>query len=169
MGKLEQKITFASVLLLFAFSKPLFSAAPPEGKDPGARIMNFVLENQNGKMTKLSSLISGKKSVVYFFMGCCTHCVGELKKLSELNAKLEARGVQMVGVQYYGNNQMCKANVERFHFPGSILGDAKAEVCGKLGVGEFTVITVDSKGVILYRGTNYDRQAIEKSLELSKK
>ncbi len=45
--------------------------------------------------------------------------------------------------------------------------NTKGEVCARMGVGEFTTMTLDKNGIIPYRGANVDNpQQIRKSLDL---
>ena len=120
-------------------------------------------------MKSLSEIAGGKYSLVYFYSSCCKHCGEQLPKLSALKDKLVSNKIEVVGVQYWGNTQLCQINAAKNKLPGNVLLDEKGEICKKLGVGDFTILTLDPKGVILYRGTADDVPAIERSLHISKK
>ena len=141
-------------------------AAPQQGKDVGNKIMEISALNQDNQMRNLSQLIAGKNSLVYFYSSCCGHCNQQLAKFSTMKDKLAQNSIEMVGVQYLGNTQICKVNAERYQFPGNILLDPKGEICGQFGVGDFTILTLDSQGIIQFRGNADDAAVIEKSLKI---
>jgi peroxiredoxin len=137
------------------------------GSQVGQKMPDFSLSNQDGKDTEFYRLVKGKKALVYYFMGCCGHCVTLLPKMSELAQEARAHQIAVVGIQYYGNSQMCKFSMDKHKIVGTVLADSRGEICRRMGVGEFTTMTLDPDGVIRFRGPDINNiDQIKKSLEL---
>ncbi len=157
-------LSFVLLLGLISFQA---DADPSVGKDVGNKAADFSLLNQDNQMTKFSSATRGKRALLYFYMACCADCGQRLKKLSDINQTLSNNKIEMMGVQYFGNTQMCQVSAKKYKFPGSVMVDSKGEVCARYGVGDFTVITINAEGVILYRGNGDDAAAIKRSLQIN--
>lgn len=82
-----------------------------------------------------------------------------------MTRRFAARNIAVIGVQYYGNSKSCHVNATRLGLAGPLLADSEGKVCGSLGVGEFTVMTLDERNIIRYRGEPVE-EAIAKSLEI---
>lgn len=134
------------------------AADVPVGSGTGQKMADFTLADQTGEEKSFYGVAKGKKTLVYYFMGCCNHCVALLPKISGVAKEAEKQGAAVVGVQYYGNTEFCKFAAGQHHLPGTIFADSKGEICGRMGVGEFTTMVLDKNGVILIRVENVDNE-----------
>ena len=142
-------------------------SAPPRARvDIGDSWRDFTLENQDGERTECSKLIDGRKSLLYFYSGCCGHCSDQLPVLSRMAKRLIDENIAIVGVEYLGDSKSCSGNKSEFDLVGTIFADPDGATCRTFGVGDFTVFTVDRGGVVRYRGRPDNGRAIEESLGL---
>ena len=131
---------------------PALLDAVPVGHAVGQAIGDFTLRSAAGQEVSFSELRGSRPAFLYFFSGCCGHCSAELPKITAMADELEMEGKVIVGVQYLGNGEACRRIREDHGLPGTLLADSDGALCGRFGVGDFTVFEVDAAGFIRYRG-----------------
>ena len=134
-----------------------------KGRRPGETMPDFTLPDEDMTDHALHDLIAGKKAVLYYFLGCNADNVKQLGTLSPLLAGLQKDGWAVVGIQYFGSSAICKFSARENHLVGTVVMDTTGQVCNQLGIGGFTVMTVDGRGTIRYRGP-IDEKAIRQSI-----
>jgi peroxiredoxin Q/BCP len=123
----------------------------------GHAFPDFLLPNQDGKMTKLSDF-AGRWLVVYFYPKDDTPgCTLQGKSFTASKADFDAAGIQIVGVS--ADDAVSHKNFcTKFAFTIDLLADPSASLMKTLGLGqsewkgmkfwERTSFVVDPKGMI---------------------
>lgn len=140
----------------FASSKPEpVRAAPPVPAPAPARagaVADFVLEDQNGERVSLRKAAGHRPMLLYIFSPSCGHCSLRLKDFAKfVPAKLPS-GMALVGVLWQGTPAAARKYLAGTGLPGPLLSDRDGDVCGSLGVGEFTAFVLDKQLTVRYRG-----------------
>ena len=135
----------------------------------GSRLKDFTLKDEEGEPTACSTLVEGRKALLYFYSGCCGHCSGQLPELARITRRLQSESIAIVGVEYFGDSETCSSNRAKYDLVGTSLADSNGEACKTFAVGDLTVFTADRRGIVRYRGGVGDLRAIEDSLGLPEK
>ncbi len=137
------------------------------GGGVGNRLPDLVSVDQNGEAVSLSALIGHGRAAVYFYSGCCGHCAKLLPGMSRLAGALKQQGIPVIGVQYMGTSKTCALKMSEYELTGKTLADPDGKFCQSLGIGEFTLLTVDEQGIVRYRGEGRDLPVLEKGLGMA--
>lgn len=128
---------------------------------PIAKIKNFKLADQTGKVHELYKMTDAKAIVLTMHTKGCPIGQQLMPDFKDLQAKYEAKGVKflMLNSNTYDTPKMIADEVEHFHSTIPVLKDADQSVGEPLGVERATETLVIQPGTwkILYQGPINDR------------
>ncbi len=137
-------------------------------KDEPMMAPDFELEDLEGNMVKLSSLL-GKKVIINFWATWCGFCVEEMPDLMKLQEEYKDDLVVLF-VNVGESKEDVKKFVEEEKITGTILLDTKQQVASAYGVRNFpSTLAVNEKGeVVTGRVGKLDYEAMVKMYEMIK-
>lgn len=159
MNKTQE--TFLALLLLIAsilaghnLAKVFVSvpAPPPTFNISGQ--LSFSAKTDQGVEQSLADAQAQSFALVYFFAADCNHCANLLRSRGTLFEDASKIGFKPIGVAALGPNfGMAQLTLirDQFRLPSPVFGDVNDKICGKYGVGEFTVFLIDEQANIYFR------------------
>lgn len=129
------------------------SYAPTALAKASEELSDFSLQDENGEQQSFRAIKGDKPALIYFFAGGCGHCLQMLPKMqqTEILYRAKSLGYAVMAVEYYGSPTHGKQMQQEYSLPSPILADQQAQVCGKFGVGEFTIFLVGADNILYFR------------------
>jgi len=172
-------ILFTAVFVLLAGISFSSVKASNSSFSVGATLKNFTLSDTNGASKSLNDLKGKKGTVVIFLSAQCPVVRGYNKRINEIAADYQAKGINFIGINSNSTEsmEMVKAHAaENYKFP--VLIDKGNVLADKLGANATPeVFYLDAENTLLYHGAidndrsgqniteNYLRTAFDASLE----
>jgi thiol-disulfide isomerase/thioredoxin len=158
----EMKDRFKPALLLaLACLGVLWALASWPGTSVGQAADNFKLTPAEGGKPISLSQFKGKPTVVVFWATWCPPCRREIPTLKNIHKDYTPKGLQMVSVAIAFKES--RDDVVKFkkvnELPYLVLWDEDNKTADQYAVeGIPTVLLVDAKGIIRFRGYNLDEE-----------
>ena len=149
MKKLVSVMTLTSVLILSSITSISVSAAKAEKAiAESADLVSPLLNGQmvpevitttiDGKEKKLSDVLGGKKSILFFYRGgWCPFCNTQMGQLKEIEPQLKAMGFQLIGISTDAPENL-KRSVDKMSLEYQLLSDFNSRVSQAFGLAFFT-------------------------------
>lgn len=116
--------------------------------------LSFSAKTDKGIEKSLTEAQGKSPALVYFFAVDCNHCANVLRTRGSLFEDAAKQDFKPIGVSALGPNfgisQLALIS-EQFQLPSPVFGDVDDKICGKYGVGEFTIFLLDEEGNIYFR------------------
>jgi len=144
-----------TTILAAALAGVLAVAAVFAGTDVGQTAEDFTLQPVQGGQPVSLLKNDGKPTLLFFWATWCPPCKREIPDLKKIHEEYAKKGLRMLGVAL--NFRESREDVVRFQqeqqLPYTVLWDVDNKIATEYGVeGIPTVILLDGKGVIRYRG-----------------
>ena len=129
--------------------------APSWGVEVGEPIPDFGMRSLAGENISRASL-AGKPLLLVFWNTWCPLCKKELPQINRLAEKYHSKGLSVVAINTGLNDSESKARAywkkNGYQFP--VVFDQTFDIGGSFRVmGVPTVLLVDAKGIVRYKGT----------------
>lgn len=133
-----KKRVLAGLICFFMAAINVYAAAP-----------SVSLKDTEGNAKTFTEIISGKRTVLFFWASWCHFCRNELAKIPEQAGFIKSNGIQLVGVNIGESLTEAKKYKEQSGFPFSVFLDeeqAVAQHFSILGIPTF-IYFLDGKEV----------------------
>lgn len=159
------RVEMKKILLGVLFCLGLLAFVPHfAGSDVGQSAEDFSLQPPEGGKTVSLFDFKGKPTLVVFWATWCPPCRREVPELKDIQKNYGQKGLQLVTVAI--NFRETREDVIRFkqtnQLPYLVLWDEGNKISDRYAVdGIPTLLLLDSKGVIRYRGHQIDRAIVQ--------
>lgn len=122
---------------------------PPSGGHP---VLDFTLQNLEGKKVSLTDYLGHKIVLMNFWTTWCPYCLVEIPHLNKIHSQLTDQ-VKVLSIDIAEDNEKVKRLVKQKGVQFEVLLDQHGEVARKYRVrGTPTTVVIDKQGNIAYLG-----------------